>query len=46
MDETMSLFGDPRVNEVMSATRINEYCKREFLEEPSKLHGLWGGDSG
>ena len=45
MDETISLFGDPRVNEVVSATRINEYCKREFFEEPSNPHGLWGGDS-
>ena len=46
MDETISLFGDPHVNEVVSATRINEDCKREFFEEPSDLHGLWGGDSG
>ena len=36
MDETISLFGDPRVNKVLSATRINEYCKRDFLEEEKK----------
>ena len=46
MDETISLFGDPRVNEVVSATRINEYYKREFFEEPSDPYGFWGGDSG
>ena len=46
MDETISMFGDPRVNEVVSATRINEYCKRELLEETLHPHGLWGGDSG
>ena len=34
MDKTINLFGDPRVNEVMSATRINEYCKKEFLKKP------------
>ena len=44
MDETIILFGDPRVNEVVSATRINEYCKREFFEETFDPHGLWGGD--
>ena len=46
MDKTIILFGDPRVNEVTSATKINEYCKREFLEEALDPHGLWGGDSG
>ena len=46
MDETIILFGDPRVNEVVSATRINEYCKREFFEEPYDPHSLWGGDFG
>ena len=45
MDEIIILLGDPQVNEVVSATRINEYCKREFFEEPSNPHGLWGGDS-
>ena len=45
MDETIRLFGDPRFNEVVSATKINKYCKREFFEEPYDLHGLWGGDS-
>ena len=44
MDETISLFGDPWVNEVVSATRINEYCKREFFEATYDLHVLWGGD--
>ena len=44
MDETISLFSNPRVNEVVSATRINEYCKREFFEERFDQHGLWGGD--
>ena len=46
MDETINLFGDPGVNEVVSATRINEYCKRDFFEEPFDLHSLRGGDSG
>ena len=45
MDKIVNLFGDPRVNEVMSATIINEYCKRELLEETLDLHGLWGGES-
>ena len=45
MDERIILFGDPRVNEVVSATRINEYCKRDFFEEPSDPHGLSGGES-
>ena len=44
MDKTINLFGDPGVNEVMSATKINEYCKREFFEETPDPHGLWGGD--
>ena len=39
-------YCDPCVNEVVSATRINEYCKMDFFEEPSDLHGLRGGDSG
>ena len=46
MDKIISLFGDPGVNEVMSATKINEYCKRDIFEETPNLHGLWGGDSG
>ena len=45
MDKTIILFGDPRFNEVMSATRINEYYKRELLEETLNSHGLWDGDS-
>ena len=45
MDKTINLFGDPWVNEVVSATRINEYYKWEFFEEPFDLHGLWGGES-
>ena len=44
MDKTMNVFGDPGVNEVMSATRINVYCKREFFEETSDPHGFWGGE--
>ena len=31
MEKTISLFGDPEVNEVMSATRINKYCKRDIF---------------
>ena len=46
MDKTIILLGDLRVNEVMSATRINESCKRDLLEETLDPHGLWGGDSG
>ena len=46
MDKTIILFGDPGVNEVMSATIINEYYKREIFEETLDPHGLWGGDSG
>ena len=46
MDKAINLFGNPGVNKVVSATRINEYCKREFFEEPSNSHGLWGGDTG
>ena len=46
MKKTTSLFGDLRVNEVMAATRINEYYKRDILEETLDPHGLWGGDSG
>ena len=45
MDKTIILFGDPGVNEVMSATKINEYCKRELLEETIEPHGFGGGDS-
>ena len=45
MDKTISLFGDPGVNEVMSATKMNEYCKRDFFEETLDQHGLWGGES-
>ena len=46
MDKTISMFGDPGVNEVMSATIINEYCKSEFFEEICDPHGFCGGDSG
>ena len=46
MDKTINLFGVPSANEVMSATRINEYCKRNLLEETFDLHGLWGSDLG
>ena len=46
MEKAISLFGNMRVNEVMGATKINEYCKRNLLEETLDLHGLWGGDSG
>ena len=45
MDKAIMLFGDPKVNEVTSASRINEYCKMELLEETLNPHGLWGGDS-
>ena len=45
MDKTIILFSDPRVNEVVSATRINEYCKRYIVEETLDLHGLWDGES-
>ena len=45
MDKTISLFGNLRVNEVMGATRINEYCKRNIHEETLDLHDLWGSDS-
>ena len=41
MDKTISLFVNLRVNEVMDATGINEYCKRNLLEETIDLHGLW-----
>ena len=44
MDKTISMFGNLRVNEVMSVTKINEYCKRELLEETLGPHGLRGGD--
>ena len=46
MDKTISLFGNPGVNEVMSASKINDYCKRDFFEETFELHGLWGFESG
>ena len=46
MDKIIILFGDLRVDEVMSATIINEYCKRDIFEETPEPHGLWGGDSG
>ena len=46
MDKTIGLFGNLRVNEVMGATRINEYCKRNLIEETLDLHGLWGNESG
>ena len=46
MDKTIILFSNSNVNEVMSATKINEYCKREIIEETLDLHGLWGADSG
>ena len=42
----MNLFGDLRVNAIMSAIRINEYCKRDILEETLDFHGFWGSDSG
>ena len=45
LDKTINLFGDPRVNEVISANIINEYCKREFLKEALDVDGLWAGDS-
>ena len=45
MDKTINLFGDLRVNEVMGTTRINEYCKRDLLEETLDPHGLWGGEA-
>ena len=44
MDKTISLFGDPRVNEIMSATRINEYGKRKLLEVTTYPHCLGGSD--
>ena len=46
MDKKINLFGDMRVNDIMSATIINEYCKRELLEETLDPPSLWGGDSG
>ena len=46
MDKTISRFGDMRVDEVMRATRINEDCKRDILEETLDPHGLWGGEFG
>ena len=45
MGKTISMFGDPRVNEVMSATRINEYCKRDIFEETPDTYGLWDSNS-
>ena len=36
MDKTVSLLDNLRVNEVMGATRINEYCKIDILEETLK----------
>ena len=45
MEKTISLFGNIRVNEVMGATIINEYCKSNILEETLDLHGLWGDES-
>ena len=45
MDKTINLFRNLRVNEVMGATRINEYCKRNLIEETLNLLGLWGSDS-
>ena len=45
MDKNISLFGNLRLKEVMGATRINEYCKKDILQETLDLHGLWGGDS-
>ena len=45
MNKTISWFGNMMVNEVMGATRINEYGKRNILEETLDLHGLWVGDS-
>ena len=46
MDKTIIMFGDPRVNEVVSATKINEYCKRGIIEETLDPHGLWDGKLG
>ena len=46
MDKTIILFGDLRVNDVMTSTIINEYCKREILEETLDLDGLLCGDFG
>ena len=45
MDKTINLFGDLMVNEVMGATRINDYCKRDLLEETLDPRGFWAGDS-
>ena len=45
MDRTIKLFINLRVHEVMGATRIDEYCKRDILEETLDLHGLWGNES-
>ena len=44
MDKTISLFGNLRVNEVMGATRINDYRKRDLLKETFDPHGLWADD--
>ena len=44
MDKTISMFDDLRVNEVMGATIMNEYCKRDLLKEILDSHGLWDGD--
>ena len=46
MEKTINLFGDLRFNEVMGSTILNDYCKRDLLEETLDPHGLWGGDSG
>ena len=45
MDKTIILFGNPRVNEVMCATKISEYYKRELFEETLDPHGFFGVDS-
>ena len=44
MYKTISLFGNSRINEVMSATRINEYSQRDLLEVTLDLHDLWGSE--
>ena len=45
MEKTIDLVGGLQVNEVVSAIRINEYCKMDIIEETLEPHGLWVGDS-